>query len=493
MGKNGKRRSLQSLFGSPDRTRTGVAQVARTGSASQVRPPRAMADIHPFTASMNSLVSSQAAVSVDEFADTDSGSSNHSGISGHSKAEAQDAETIYSIISGYEDEDRRESNFVFMEDFSHNSGSPDKTRASASSGDTEPNAAGTTFGSPQETTASYNTPHASVQGSSSYHQSMSSAELLGRLRSVEVGSNSGSNSGSSGRGRFSGSSRSSNSRGGSRVSFSTRSRDSRGINNLTAGIDSSSGLPVTLYTVQDAEHQPNRWSLFAKNGAPQQEVPPVPGEGSSSSNSAPDSQRNSRTVFSPSKVEPAHYGPFSGSASDHPHHSVATVSTRVLENEHGTMSDRSVIFGVEGQSTPYGSAPASPQSSRVTDTESRRSAHNDMYADDSSDLYNYDIEKSAAFLQDDEAHTAQPWAKWALLMIMGLVAVPIYFLLAFGYFDFGGYRNYLPRVPFGPVNRRYFACYTYWQKLWSFVIGLIWLCLVFAAIAIAFGLRARFH
>lgn len=460
MGKNNKRRSFQSLFGSPGKPKTGVAQVARSSASGQVKPPRNMTLSFPFTASMNSLISSQAEVSVDEFADTDS-----LGHLAHSQAEIEEAETIYSIISGYEDAER-DSRFLFMEDFSHNSGSPDKsTELAKHDRSTEGQ---DTFD--HENTSSYETPHASVR--ESQRPSISSAELLGRLRSVEIVSNSGSGSRSS-KGRYSGSSRSLSSRGGSRVSFSTRSRDSRGLNNLTAGIDSSSGLPVTLYTVQDAEHQPNRWSLFAGNNAPQLSVPPVPG--SLSSNSA-----NGVPSAIP-EPEAVHHGPFAGG--DQPHHSVATISTRALrESGHS-------VFGAE-QSTPYALAPVLPQSSKVSDKEAKRTAHNHMY--DDSSAYNDDIEKGP-FLQDDEQLTAQPWAKWAFLMIMGLVCVPIYFLLAFGFFDFGGYRHYLPRVPFGPVNRRYFACYTYWQKLWSFVIGLVWLCLVFAAIAIAFGLRARFH
>lgn len=456
MGKDGKRRSFLSLFGSPGKPKTGIAQVARSSAAGQVRPPRSMGSF-PFTASMNSLISSQGEVSVDEFADTDS-----LGHLAHSREEIEEAETIYSIISGYEDAER-DSHFLFMEDFSHNSGSPDKSKEMDQQ-DTSTERGHET----DENTSSYGTPHSSVRGSQ--RRSISSAELLGRLRSVEIASNS--ESGSS-KGRFSHSSKSLSSRGGSRVSFSTRSRDSRGINNLTAGIDSSSALPVTLYTVQDAEHQPNRWSLFAHNNAPQLEVPPVPGSLS----------LNSANGIPPiPEPEAVHRGPFS---QDHSRHSVPTVSTQALRE---SRISRNSAFGEEHD----GLVPALPQSSRLSDTEARRSAHNHMYDDSSVYAQGNDIEKGP-FLQDDEQYTAQPWSKWFFLMIMGLVCVPIYFLLAFGFFDYGGYRHFMPRVPFGPVNRRYFACYTYWQKLWSFVIGLVWTCLVFAAIAIAFGLRARFN
>lgn len=434
--------------------------MARSSAAGQVRPPRSMESSFPFTASMNSLLSSQAEVSVDEFADTDS-----LGHLAHSREEIEEAETIYSIISGYE-EAERDSHFLFMEDFSHNSGSPDESREmdrQDTSTEQHENA--------DERTTIYGTPHSSARGSQ--RRSISSAELLGRLRSVEITSNSGSGSGSgSSIGRFSQSSKSLSSRGGSRVSFSTRSRDSRGLNNLTAGIDSSSALPVTLYTVQDAEHQPNRWSLFAHNNAPQLEVPPVPGSLSL------DSANGIRPIPEPEAV---HQGPFS---QDHSRHSVPTVSTQALRE---SRISRNSAFGEE-----YGLPPALPQSSRLSDTEARRSAHNNMYDDSSVYVQENDIEKGP-FLQDDEQYNAQPWSKWLFLMIMGLVCVPVYFLLAFGFFDYGGYRHFMPRVPFGPVNRRYFACYTYWQKLWSFVIGLVWTCLVFAAIAIAFGLRARFH
>lgn len=482
MSGDSPRRSLLSLFGSPNKPKTGVAQVARSGLSSQVRPPRNL--VHPFTGSMNLLLSSQGQVSVDEFADTDL---NHSG---HSAEEARDAETIYSIISGYEDE--RNLNFLFMEDFSGHShenspDSPPRPRQPAQKTDDTPTI------SPDSTTASYATPRGSTAGSHSLVHSQTSTELLGRIRSVEIHESSGSNSGLSGRGRFSASSRSLSNSRGIRSSFGHRSRDSRGLSstNLTAGIDSSLGLPVTLYTVQDAEHEQNRWSLFAQTAAPLLEVPQAPGQNSSGSNSALGSLQSSRAYVPPRKAAPAHYGPFSGTGSENPHQSLPTISTRVLAQEGSEHSGFSITDHGEGV---HFSPPILPQESKLSDIESRRSGHNNMYSNDSSEIHGqYDIEKGYPYFQQEEGLTAESWTKWALLMVMGLVAVPIYFLLAFGCFDFGGYSTRLRKIPLGPVNRHYFSCYTYWQKLWSFVIGVVWLMLVFAAIAIGFGLRARFH
>lgn len=481
MGKRDKTLSFLSLFSSPDKPKTGVAQVARGTSYVQVRPPRAMRLVNPFTASMNSLVSSHAEVSVDEFADTDS--------SGHSREEIVEAETIYSIISGYEENDQRESNAVFMEDFSGHS--HDQSGSGGPSGSSSGNTGSAEAVRPKsEDILEKNTTFDSTRDSGSYHPSVSSNELLGNLRSVEIGS--GSNADSS-KARSSGSS---NSRAGSRSSFMSRgsfgvkSRDSRGITNLTAGVDSSSGLPVTLYTVQDAEHKPNRWSLFGGNKAPKRDVPPVPGEKDSSSNGS------DRAASSPQKLERVHYGSFSGISGDHPHYSVATVSTRVLGSK-GDESSHHSVFGDENRhenSSGFYSAPVLPQSSKTRDSEERRNLHNHMYEDSDDLIHNADLEKGNPFVQIDEAKIAQPWSKWLFLMVMGLVAVPIYFMLAFGFFDNGGHRKHFSRGSFGPpANGRYFACYTYLQKLLSFVLGLVWMALVYAAIAIAFGLRARFH
>ena len=80
------------------------------------------------------------------------------------------------------------------------------------------------------------------------------------------------------------------------------------------------------------------------------------------------------------------------------------------------------------------------------------------------------------------------WFRYAVLMVAGLVAPPVYFLLAMGSFDdhfrptpyYTGYISESEK----PVPRRY----TKAQKLASVLLGLLWCIIVFAMIGVGVGL-----
>lgn len=79
------------------------------------------------------------------------------------------------------------------------------------------------------------------------------------------------------------------------------------------------------------------------------------------------------------------------------------------------------------------------------------------------------------------------WARWAVVQLCALVALPVFFLVAFGIFDRGGYAE----RPRGPGLGRVY--YTRAQRMLSLALGLIWLAIVFAMVGMGFGLIARRH
>lgn len=79
------------------------------------------------------------------------------------------------------------------------------------------------------------------------------------------------------------------------------------------------------------------------------------------------------------------------------------------------------------------------------------------------------------------------WARWTMVLVCGLVALPIFFLVAFGTFDRGGYTE---RPRGAGLGRAY---YTRPQRMLSFALGLVWLATVFAMVGLGFGLTVRRH
>lgn len=112
--------------------------------------------------------------------------------------------------------------------------------------------------------------------------------------------------------------------------------------------------------------------------------------------------------------------------------------------------------------------------------DSRHSDSSDMFSVKKNEKRWVDLEKNAEPLP-------VPWAKWAAVMVCGLVALPIYFMMAFGLFDHGGYWE----RPRGAGLGR--AKYSKLQRVLSLCIGLVWLAIVFAMIGVGLGLAFRRH
>lgn len=139
-----------------------------------------------------------------------------------------------------------------------------------------------------------------------------------------------------------------------------------------------------------------------------------------------------------------------------------------------------------------------PAFSVVQDTITKQQHHKHMISNEmiTKDIIGNDItghnEKNLQYRQMGVGSNDVSWAKWVSMMIVGLVGVPIYFMLTFGFFDYGGYYEYsLDRTlneKDTDIQLRYFLRYTRTQKVLSSVIGIIWILIVLAMIGVGFGL-----
>lgn len=122
----------------------------------------------------------------------------------------------------------------------------------------------------------------------------------------------------------------------------------------------------------------------------------------------------------------------------------------------------------------------------VQDTLAKQEYHSAMYIDDDDKL-------EATYTQESELELSHvSWARWAGMMVMGVVAAPILFMIAFGFFDYGGHFDYsllrrLDHEKSGDVLLRYFRKYTRLQKILSFALGVFWIVVVLAMIGLSFG------
>lgn len=130
----------------------------------------------------------------------------------------------------------------------------------------------------------------------------------------------------------------------------------------------------------------------------------------------------------------------------------------------------------------------SPAPSVTRDSIERHRGHEKMF---------YDSEKNAAEMPVQQPRSLDmPWSKWLCMMVAGLVAVPVFFLLAVGAFDHGGFARKADRQgTFSEktelVNWRFRRRYTRPQKLASLILGLAWVSIVAAMIAVGFGVGVR--
>ncbi|QBM90270.1 hypothetical protein METSCH_E05150 [Metschnikowia aff. pulcherrima] len=126
---------------------------------------------------------------------------------------------------------------------------------------------------------------------------------------------------------------------------------------------------------------------------------------------------------------------------------------------------------------------ASPPPSVTKDSIKKGQMHNGMFGEK---------QNEAKVEAQQEKQLSMPWSKWTFMMIAGLVAIPVFFLLPLGVFDNGGFSrdsDYQMGLDEKATlaNWRYQRRYTWVQKLLSLLIGLAWVLVVIAMIAVGFG------
>lgn len=139
-------------------------------------------------------------------------------------------------------------------------------------------------------------------------------------------------------------------------------------------------------------------------------------------------------------------------------------------------------------------------SSMVRESKEKQDLSHDMFGD-GGDLIFANVRGSPVLDFDFETglqtHGPMPytgtfylWSRWGLVMCTGLLAVPVFFLLALGVFDHGGFAS-LSLAEKNSLLRRYNRRYSPAQKTASVLIGLLWVVIVFLMIAVAFAVGLR--
>lgn len=293
----------------------------------------------------------------------------------------------------------------------------------------------------------------------------------------------------------------------SRLDTSLRSSTARnlGVGNLTAGLDSQLELPVMLYTVHDRDSQNTRWLVYEALRRPQRPQVPAPTyaaarQGSNLATSVALLPREQRPPLlfsvgqSPGELHLLYEGSSSGNLSGRGlSHMLRHLSSGPLRLS-GPMSSHVLGRDSLGDPNPYDVYPADvypdgypadvalPARSITQDTHDKQVYHYDMYRD----------EKAVGTPAHEQRLLYVSWPKFAGLMVMGLVAVPIFFLVALGFFDYGGYIEHNPYSIYPDdksvgVKLRYFRKYSRAQKIVSLVLGIVWILVVLAMVAVGFG------
>lgn len=264
---------------------------------------------------------------------------------------------------------------------------------------------------------------------------------------------------------------------------------------LVAGVDSQSELPVMLYTIQDQDLSNNRWSVYESVYEKERrmeilQVPEPTYSGSRSGSNSPrevsflsrstdiPSSDSSRSEKNDTDLATASQG-FSSHLSPKLGTTLKWRSPEALQNHEQPNEASHVLLN----------SMESPVSSVVQDTVTKQHHHEHM----TSQFLCH--EKKSLYRQISGSANDVPWAKWFSMMIMGLVAVPIYFMVAFGFFDYGGNHDYTLKRTLDEkdtnVGVRYFRRYTRTQKVLSGVIGILWMMVVVAMIGVGIGLGIR--
>lgn len=280
----------------------------------------------------------------------------------------------------------------------------------------------------------------------------------------------------------------------------------RNLYDLTAGIDSKTNLPVMLYKVQDKQYlqRNNRWSI---DDRPQRDIRSNRSPVSRQQNRSPDLIPKSFAGSSMSILEPSksRLGQYASKASIALSGQVASLNSDPSQiygskkHSHNNLHENSPAPIFNPSASPdtqsHGSITLLTANNYLHDTLSKNNSHEHMLINSPTTNYNAidpsydDLEKNVLKpIFDQVPHNTHSWPLFILIMIIGLVVPPIYILLAVGFFDNNNTnRQYNLHLTYLVVNPNQNKRFSKTQKLVSFFIGLLWLCIILAMIGVGLG------
>ena len=287
----------------------------------------------------------------------------------------------------------------------------------------------------------------------------------------------------------------------------TRSKEiNKNFYDLTAGIDSKTNLPVMLYKVQDKQYleRNNRWSIDDKL---QKDIrsnrSPVSSQQNRSPNVIPKSfAGSSMSILEPSKSRLGQYASKASISLSGQGVSLNSDASQIYgskKHSHNNLHEKSPPLIFNPSASPdtqsHGSITLLTANNYLHDTLSKNNSHEHMLNNSPTTNYNAidssydDLEKNLKPILDQVPHNTHSWPLFILIMIIGLVVPPIYILLAVGFFDNNNTSNsqYNLHLTYLVVNPNQNKRFSKTQKLVSFFIGLLWLCIILAMIGVGLG------
>lgn len=287
----------------------------------------------------------------------------------------------------------------------------------------------------------------------------------------------------------------------------TRSKEiNKNFYDLTAGIDAKTNLPVMLYKVQDKQYleRNNRWSIDDKL---QKDIrsnrSPVSSQQNRSPNVIPKSfAGSSMSILEPSKSRLGQYASKASISLSGQGVSLNSDASQIYgskKHSHNNLHEKSPPLIFNPSASPdtqsHGSITLLTANNYLHDTLSKNNSHEHMLNNSPTTNYNAidssydDLEKNLKPILDQVPHNTHSWPLFILIMIIGLVVPPIYILLAVGFFDNNNTSNsqYNLHLTYLVVNPNQNKRFSKTQKLVSFFIGLLWLCIILAMIGVGLG------
>ncbi|KAI5954768.1 hypothetical protein KGF57_003791 [Candida theae] len=296
---------------------------------------------------------------------------------------------------------------------------------------------------------------------------------------------------------------------------------SQTVNDMTAGLDATNELPIMLYTIhnKDYDESKNRWSVYEnRNSQNTQNAAREPETGGLSTHSESRTNSPDPNEVLASRSQKSHAGSLSGSSGVGTR-STARVSNassslsrhkqlegRQLDNHRDVYSDTPQPHNLQGhrQDDPHlpGQQLVLSQPKRDLFLSDRQPSSNMIDEEKQIDSYTYNPSRGATNFPRQEKQEGEyestykflpyTWLQFSLLMLVGLVAPPIYFLTTVGVFDgkdgHGSYYGGMTGYEVNHSNRGvYVKRFTKSQKIVSFVLGLAWVLIVLAMIGVGLG------